>query len=97
MVIAQNLQKQELLPLVSNALQTLFNLKVNNSKHYQLLKISICIELYVPQACFQARDGEQEPLRGEGVVPFRGKARSASGGLQGLNPERCTTGAHCSR
>lgn len=80
MVIAQNLQKQELLSLVFNVFQTLFNLKVNSSKRYKLLKISICIELYAPQACLQARDGEQEPLRGEGVVPFRGKARRASGG-----------------
>ena len=38
MVIAQNLQKQELLPLVYKAFQILFNLKVNNSKRYQLLK-----------------------------------------------------------
>lgn len=38
MVIAQNLQKQELLPLVCNAFQILFNLKVINDKRCQLLK-----------------------------------------------------------
>ena len=71
MVIAQNLQKQELLPLVSNAFQTLFNLKVNSSKRYQLLKISICIELYAPQACSKAETPSKSRLTTMASFPSR--------------------------
>lgn len=38
MVITQNLQKQELLPLVLNEFQMLFSLKVINDKRCKLLK-----------------------------------------------------------
>ena len=74
MVIAQSLQKQELLPLVCKAFQILFNLKVNNSKRYQLLKISICIELYFPQACSKLETPSKSRLAARPSSPLRGRA-----------------------